>query len=115
MKHTALIRGALLAATLLATAPLHRPGAGARGREFIEATPLAEDGFLYITDSFGVLYKIDATAGDVGRIVWRMDPKQEKQGISRGAALWGNFVISPASWPARIMATDKETGQVVWE
>ncbi len=27
------------------------PLAGATGREFIEATPLAEDGFLYITDS----------------------------------------------------------------
>src|SRR5579871_4070427 len=34
------------------------PLAGTAGREFVEATPLAEDGFLYITDSFGVLYKI---------------------------------------------------------
>jgi alcohol dehydrogenase (cytochrome c) len=25
------------------------------------------------------------------------------------------LVISPANWPARIVATDKETGQVVWE
>src|SRR5215475_5278730 len=49
------------------------PLAGTQGKEFIEATPLAEDGFLYITDSWGVLYKIDATAGDIGRIVWRMD------------------------------------------
>src|SRR5271163_2912030 len=52
---------------------------GAAGNEFIEATPLAEDGFLYITDSWGVLYKIDGTSGDAGRIVWRMDPKQEQQ------------------------------------
>jgi alcohol dehydrogenase (cytochrome c) len=91
------------------------PLAGTNGREFIEATPLAEDGFLYITDSWGVLYKIDATAGDVGRIVWRLDPKQEKQVANRGAALWGNFVISPASAPARIIATDKTSGKVVWE
>jgi alcohol dehydrogenase (cytochrome c) len=91
------------------------PLAGAVGNEFIEATPLAEDGFLYITDSWGVLYKIDGRFGDVGRIVWRMDPKQEKQGINRGAAFWGNFVISAANWPARIVATDKETGKVVWE
>jgi len=91
------------------------PLAGAQGREFIEATPLAEDGFLYITDSYGVLYKIDATAGDVGRIVWRMDPKQERQVANRGAAFWGNYVISPASAPARIIATDKTTGKVVWE
>jgi alcohol dehydrogenase (cytochrome c) len=91
------------------------PLAGTSGREFIEATPLAEDGFLYITDSWGVLYKIDATAGDVGRIVWRMDPKQDRQVANRGAALWGNLVISPASGPARIVATDKSTGKVVWE
>jgi alcohol dehydrogenase (cytochrome c) len=91
------------------------PLAGGAGKEFIEATPLAEDGFLYITDSWGVLYKIDGTSGDVGRVVWRMDPKQEKQQANRGAALWGNLVISPASWPARIIATDKATGKVAWE
>ena len=79
------------------------------------ATPLAEDGFLYVTDSWGVLYKIDGTSGDVGRIVWRMDPKQERQQRNRGAALWGNLVITAAGDPPRIIATDKETGQVVWE
>jgi alcohol dehydrogenase (cytochrome c) len=89
--------------------------AGMHGKEFIEATPLAEDGFLYITDSWGVLYKIDGTSGDTGRIVWSMDPKQEKQVANRGAALWGDFVISPASAPARIIATDKTSGKVVWE
>jgi alcohol dehydrogenase (cytochrome c) len=44
-----------------------------------------------------------------------MDPKQGKQANNRGAALWGNLVVSPANWPARIVATDKETGKVVWE
>jgi alcohol dehydrogenase (cytochrome c) len=91
------------------------PLAGTAGREFIEATPLAEDGFLYVTDSFGVLYRIDATAGDVGRIVWRMDPKQDRQVANRGAAFWGNLVISPASGPARVIAADKTTGAIVWE
>src|SRR5260221_9252745 len=91
------------------------PLSGTNGREFIEATPLAEDGFLYITDSWGVLYKIDATAGDVGRIVWRMDPKQERQAVNRGVTFWGNLVISPANSPARIIATDKTSGKVVWE
>ena len=37
------------------------------GKEYNEATALAEDGFLYITDSWGVLYKIDVTSGDAGR------------------------------------------------
>jgi alcohol dehydrogenase (cytochrome c) len=91
------------------------PLGGTAGGESVEATPLVENGFLYITDGWGVLYKIDGTSGDVGRIVWRMDPKQEKKANNRGAALWGNLVISPANWPARIIATDKETGKVVWE
>jgi alcohol dehydrogenase (cytochrome c) len=70
------------------------------GKEYNEATALAEDGFLYITDSWGVLYKIDVTSGDAGRIVWRMDPKQERQSANRGAAFWGNLVITPANAPA---------------
>ena len=91
------------------------PLGGGAGKEFNEATPLAEDGFLYITDSWGVLYKIDGTSGDVGRIVWRMDPKQEQQRQNRGAALWGNLVITAANSPGRVIATNKETGKVVWE
>ena len=85
------------------------------GKEYNEATALAEDGLLYITDSWGVLYKIDVTSGDAGRIVWRMDPKQERQSANRGAAFWGNLVITPANAPARIIATDKNTGKIVWE
>src|SRR5712671_4332748 len=91
------------------------PLGGTTGNESMEATPLVENGFLYITDSWGVLYKIDGTSGDAGRVIWRMEPKQEKTANNRGAALWGNLVISPANWPARIVATDKETGKVVWE
>jgi alcohol dehydrogenase (cytochrome c) len=91
------------------------PIGGGTGNEWLEATPLAEDGFLYITDAWGVLYKIDARSGDAGRVVWRMEPKQEKPHNNRGAALWGNYVISGASAPARVIATDKETGKVAWE
>jgi alcohol dehydrogenase (cytochrome c) len=91
------------------------PLGGGAGNEWNEATALAEDGFLYLTDSWGVLYKIDARSGDVGRIVWRMDPKQGRQVNNRGAAFWGNLVITAANEPARIVATDKETGKVVWE
>src|SRR6202049_3615578 len=94
------------------------PLGGGAGNEFTNATPLAEDGFLYITDSWNVLYKIDARSGDLGRIVWRMDPKQESPMRNRGAALSGNLVITGAGGfgnSPRIIATDKETGKVVWE
>ena len=91
------------------------PLGGSGGMEVIHATPLVEDGFLYITDGWGVLYKIDVTSGDVGRVVWRMEPKQEQQATNRGAALWGNLVITAANYPARVIATDKISGKIVWE
>ena len=91
------------------------PLGGGAGNEWIQATPLAEDVFLYITDSWGVLYKIDGTSGDSGRIVWRMDPKQQKQSRNRGATMWGNLVVTAAAEPPRIIATDKESGRVAWE
>jgi alcohol dehydrogenase (cytochrome c) len=84
--------------------------------ENLEATPLVEDGFMYVVDLWGIVYKIDVRSGDSGRIVWRMDPKQEKTPLSnRGAALWGNFVISIANYPPRVIATDKDSGKVAWE
>ena len=89
---------------------------GTAVNENLQSTALAEDGFLYVTDQWSVLYKIDGRSGDVGRIVWRMDPGQEKiQAANRGAALWGNFVISMANYPPRMIATDKETCKVAWE
>jgi hypothetical protein len=40
-----------------------------------------------------------------------MDPGQEKiDAANRGAALWGNFVISMANYPPRMIVTDKDTG-----
>ena len=90
---------------------------GSAANENIQATPLAEDGFLYIVDQWAIVYKIDVRSGDAGRIVWSMNPKQEKPPSwgNRGVALWGNYVISVAGWPARVIATDKDTGKVVWE
>jgi len=72
------------------------PLGGKGANEFTNATPLVEDGFIYVTDSWGVLYKIDGRSGTMGRIMWRMDPQQERQLRNRGAALWGNLVITGA-------------------
>src|SRR3954471_6218427 len=83
---------------------------GTSTNENLQATPLAEDGYLYVVDLWGVVYKIDGRSGDMGRIVWRMDPGQEKVPLAnRGAALSDKFVISAANYPARVIATDKET------
>jgi alcohol dehydrogenase (cytochrome c) len=89
---------------------------GTSANENLESTPLAEDGYLYVVDQWSVVYKIDGRSGHMGRIVWRMDPGQESlRAVNRGAALWGNFVISVANYPTRVIATDKETGKVAWE
>jgi alcohol dehydrogenase (cytochrome c) len=88
----------------------------------LEGTPLVEDGFMYVTDGWGSLYKIDTRDGH-GKLVWKMDPKTDKEwagavaccGIdNRGAALWGDDVISH-SLDGRLIVTNKATGQVVWQ
>ena len=89
---------------------------GSAPGENLQATPLVDDGYIYVVDAWGVVYKIDGRDGQTGRIVWRMDPGQEKMAQSnRGAALWGNLVISHANFPARVVATNRDTGKLVWE
>jgi len=88
---------------------------GSAGNEALEATPLVEDGFMYVIDGWGVVYKIDVRDGKAGRIVWKMDPGQEKIGRHRGVTLWNNLVISTTGKDGRIIASDKETGRVVWD
>ena len=50
------------------------PLGGTSGNEYNEATPVVEDGFMYVTDVWSVVYKIDVRSGTEGLIVWKMDP-----------------------------------------
>ncbi len=88
----------------------------------LEGTPIAENGFLYVTDGWGSVYKID-THGGRGKLVWKMDPKTDHDwagavaccGVdNRGVALWGDMVISH-TLDGRLIATNKETGQIAWQ
>ena len=88
---------------------------GTSGSENLVATPLVDDGFMYMADAWGVVYKIDVRSGTRAEIVWKMDPRQEKVERNRGVALWGNLVISIAGQDGRVIATDKETGKIVWD
>jgi alcohol dehydrogenase (cytochrome c) len=88
---------------------------GTTGNENLTATPLVDDGFMYVPDAWGVVYKIDVRSGRSGDVVWKMDPGQEKIDRNRGVALWGNLVISVTSFDGRVIATDRDTGKVVWE
>jgi alcohol dehydrogenase (cytochrome c) len=50
--------------------------------------------------SMGILYKIDARSGDAGRIVWRMDPKQERRRTRTAAQRSGAISSSRRELPA---------------
>ena len=56
------------------------PLGGSSGNEYTEATPLVEDGFMYIADGWSVVYKIDVRSGTAGQIVWKMDPGSAEAG-----------------------------------
>ncbi len=89
----------------------------------LEATPIVEDGMIYVPDGWGSVYAIDVTAGKKGVIKWKMDPGTDRAwagdvaccGINnRGVALWKDKIIS-ISLDGRMFATNKATGETVWE
>ncbi len=97
-------------------------GGGIWSHGGLEGTPIVENGFMYVTDGWGSVYKIDVRGGN-GKLVWKMDPKTDHDwagaiaccGIdNRGVALWSNFVISH-TLDGRLLATDKDNGTVTWE
>ncbi len=89
----------------------------------LEATPLVEDGIMYVPDGWGSVYAIDMTASQKGVIKWKMDPGTDRAwagdvaccGVNnRGVALWKDKVISIAL-DGRMFAINKQTGEVAWE
>ena len=97
-------------------------GGGIWSHGGLEGTPIVEDGFMYVTDGWGSVYKID-THGGQGRLLWKMDPKTDHDwagavaccGVdNRGVGLYKDLVISH-TLDGRLIATDKETGQVKWQ
>jgi alcohol dehydrogenase (cytochrome c) len=89
----------------------------------LEATPLVEDGIMYVPDGWGSVYAIDLTAGRKGVFKWKMDPGTDRTwagdvaccGVNnRGVALWKDKVIS-ISLDGRMFSINKATGEVAWE
>jgi alcohol dehydrogenase (cytochrome c) len=89
----------------------------------LEGTPLVEDGVMYVTDGWGSVYAIDVSSGRKGTFKWKMDPGTDRAwagdvaccGVNnRGVALWKDKVIS-VTLDGRLIATNKATGEVVWE
>ena len=101
----------------VALEPMKAKASGGTG-EF-EATPLVDGGYIYLSDGWGKVYRIDATSGQRGTIQWKMDPGTDPEypwgGLHhRGVALLGDKVYSVAL-DGRLIATNIDTGEVIWE
>jgi alcohol dehydrogenase (cytochrome c) len=89
----------------------------------LEATPIVEDGVMYVPDGWGSVYAIDLSSGKKGMFRWKFDPGTDKAwagdvaccGVdNRGVALWKDKIISVAL-DGRLFAINKATGEKVWE
>ncbi|MDG1117994.1 MAG: PQQ-binding-like beta-propeller repeat protein [Flavimaricola sp.] len=105
---------------LIMAAPLGGTEPAGFGVGSMEATPLVNDGFIYVSDPWGTPYKFDLSSGTAARPVWICDTgidKDPSRGIllaSRGLALSGTNVITVLN-DGRVVACDDETGDVVWD
>jgi alcohol dehydrogenase (cytochrome c) len=89
----------------------------------LEATPIVDDGMMYVTDGWGSVYAIDVSSGTKGVIKWKFDPGIDRAwagdvaccGVdNRGVALWKDKVISIAL-DGRMFAINRATGEKLWE
>jgi len=82
-----------------------------------EVNPLIDNGFMYATDGWGTVYKIDARTPNKGDFVWIADPGVSHQGNAsrtRGIALWEDLVL--ANLPdGRVIAINRDNGEIVWD
>ncbi|MBY6122574.1 PQQ-dependent methanol/ethanol family dehydrogenase [Mameliella alba] len=81
-----------------------------------EAQPIIYDGVMYITGSYSRLYAIDLKTG---KELWQYDARLPEgilpccDVVNRGAAIYGDMIIF-GTLDARIVALNKDTGDVVW-
>jgi alcohol dehydrogenase (cytochrome c) len=82
-----------------------------------ELNPLIDNGFMYTSDGWGTIYKIDARQPDRGQFVWVTDPGVKHQGNisrTRGLALWEDMVIADLP-DGRVIAVKRDTGEIAWD
>jgi alcohol dehydrogenase (cytochrome c) len=82
-----------------------------------EVNPLIDNGFMYTSDGWGTVYKIDARSGDHGEFVWIADPGVKHEGNiprTRGIALWEDLVINNLP-DGRVIAINRDSGEIVWD
>jgi alcohol dehydrogenase (cytochrome c) len=87
-------------------------GGTMRGKE--EGTPLVDDGFMYVADTWSRVTKFDVRSGTGAIPLWRYDPKITRARTGRGIAMYGNKLFA-LTYDARVIALNRDSGEVVWE
>ena len=85
----------------------------------LEATPLVQDGVLYTSSAWSLVYALDARTG---HLLWQYDPHVPKDHskfvccdvVNRGVALYRGRVYV-GTLDGRLIALDAKTGTVVWD
>jgi len=82
-----------------------------------EVNPLVDNGFMYTTDGWGTVYKIDVRNPGRAEFVWTADPGVKHEGNAprtRGIALWEDKIV--ANLPdGRVIAINRDNGEIVWD
>jgi alcohol dehydrogenase (cytochrome c) len=87
-------------------------GGTLRGKE--ESTPLVDDGFMYVADTWTRVTKFDVRSGDAAVPLWRYDPKLKQSRTNRGIAMYGNKILVSTN-DMRMIALNRDSGEVIWE
>jgi alcohol dehydrogenase (cytochrome c) len=87
-------------------------GGTLRGKE--ESTPLVDDGFMYVADTWTRVTKFDVRSGTEAIPIWRYDPKIKQSRTNRGIAMYGDKVLISTN-DMRMIAVNRDSGEMVWE
>jgi alcohol dehydrogenase (cytochrome c) len=87
-------------------------GGTLRGKE--ESTPLVDDGFMYVSDTWTRVTKFDVRSGEAAVPLWRYDPKIKQSRTNRGIAMYGNKILVTTN-DMRVIALNRDSGEVIWE
>jgi alcohol dehydrogenase (cytochrome c) len=87
-------------------------GGTLRGKE--ESTPLVDDGFMYVSDTWDRIMKFDVRSGTEAVPLWRYDPKITQSRTNRGIAMYGNKVFIGTN-DMRMIAINRDSGELAWE
>src|SRR3569623_260786 len=112
--------GNLAGRHVVTAAPLGWSEPGVYGVGSMQGTPLADNGFLYVSDPWGTPYKFDLSDGKTAKVVRvcdtgvEKDPTMARNVTNHGLALAGKLVIT-ALRTGHGVACDGDSGDGVWD